>query len=217
MRAAFLGLLGLLTSATLAPAAAPPVYPWQEAERHVGELVTVDGVVAAAHSTGDTCVLEFAPDDPHALRVILVLPMLSSLPSKPERLYAGKRVRASGLVRRFAGRPEMVLRSSAQIEVVDVAGPSSPPAAAAPAEPPAAEKPPRGLGEAVARQLAGAAPCERARARLREAADTAGELSTALGRCLDGGSYRCRRESAALAPALTALEWAEQQVDDACR
>ena len=217
MRAALLGLLGLLASATPAGAKAPPVYPWQEAERHMGEIVTVDGVVAAAHSTGDTCVLEFAPDDPHALRVILVLPMLSSLPSKPERLYAGKRVRASGVVRRFAGRPEMVLRSPAQIEVIDVAGPSSPPAAAAaPPEPPAAEKPPRRLGQAIARQLSAAAPCERARAKWREAADNAGELSTALGRCLEGGGYRCRRESAALAPALTALEWAEQQVDAAC-
>ena len=107
----------------------------------------------------------------------------------------------------------MVLRSPTQIEVVDVAGQ---PTAAAPPEPPP-EKPPRALSEAVARQLAAAAPCERARARWRDAAGTAGELSTALGRCLESGSYRCRRESAALAPALTALEWAEQQVEEACR
>src|SRR5436853_483071 len=79
------------------------------------------------------------------------------------------------------------------------------------------QEPGRHVGEAVARQLAAAAPCERARARWRDAAGTAGELSTALGRCLESGSYRCRRESAALAPALTALEWAEQQVEDACR
>src|SRR5881296_3022653 len=83
MRAALLGLLGLVTSTTLAGAAAPPVVPWQEAGRHVGEIVTVEGMVAAAHGTGDTCVLEFAPDDPHALRVILVLPMFSSLPRSP--------------------------------------------------------------------------------------------------------------------------------------
>src|SRR5881296_1749416 len=138
MRAALLGLLGLVASTPLAGAAAPPVYPWQEAGRHVGEVVTVEGMVAAAHGTGDTCVLEFAPDDPHALRVILVLPMFSSLPPKPERLYAAKRVRVSGVVRRFAGRLEMVLRSPAQIEVVDVAGPAAPAAtAAAPPEPPA--------------------------------------------------------------------------------
>jgi len=218
MRGVLLGFLALLASATSAGARVPPVYPWQEAERHVGEFVTLDGVVAAASTTGDTCVLEFAPDDPHALRVIVVLPMLSGLPAKPERLYVGKRVRASGLVRRFAGRPEMVLRGLSQIEVVDVGGPpSTPPQATAPVAPPEVEKPPsRGLVPAIARQLAAAAPCERARARWRDAASTAGELSTALGRCLEGGGYRCHRESAALAPALTALESAEQQIDAAC-
>jgi len=227
--------LAIALGARSAAAAAPPVYPWQEAGNHVGQMVTIEGVVAAAHATGDTCVLEFAPDDARALRVVLIVPMFSSLPSKPERLYAGKRVRVSGLVRRFAGRPEMVLRSSSQIEVVDVSGPSavpapapaeprvapSPPHAAEPppaAEPPrAAEPPPRALSEEITRRLAGAAPCERARARWREAAGTAGELNTALGRCLESGSYRCRPESAALAPALTALEWAEQQVEEACR
>ena len=215
--------LAIALGARCAAAAAPPVYPWQEAGNHVGQMVTIEGVVAAAHATGDTCVLEFAPDDARALRVVLIVPMFSSLPSKPERLYAGKRVRVSGLVRRFAGRPEMVLRSSSQIEVVDVSGPSAVPAPApaeprvAPSPPHAAEPPPRALSEEITRRLAGAAPCERARARWREAAGTAGELNTALGRCLESGSYRCRRESAALAPALTALEWAEQQVEEACR
>src|SRR5207247_825163 len=91
MRAALLGLLGLVASTPLAGAAAPPVYPWQEAGRHVGEVVTIEGMVAAAHGTGDTCVLEFAPDDPHALRVILLVPLFSSLPAKPDRLYAQNR------------------------------------------------------------------------------------------------------------------------------
>src|SRR5438093_12734810 len=99
MRAALLGLLGLVTSTTLAGAAAPPVVPWQEAGRHVGEVVTVEGMVAAAHGTCDTCVLEFAPDDPHARRVILLLPIFAALPPKHERPYAEKLGRASAVVR----------------------------------------------------------------------------------------------------------------------
>src|SRR5207237_7880370 len=131
------------------------------------------------HSMCVTYGLAFPADSARALRVDRIVPMFTSLPSKPERLYAGKRVRVSGLVRRFAGRPEMVLRSSSQIEVVDVSGPSavpapapaeprvapSPPHAAEPppaAEPPrAAEPPPRALSEEITRRLAGAAPCER--------------------------------------------------------
>ena len=43
-----------------------------------------------------------------------------------------------------------------------------------------------------------------------------GEASAALTQCLGGGSYRCRPQAAALAPALSALEWAEQQVETSC-
>jgi hypothetical protein len=234
----------------------------------VGRQVTVEGDVVAARTVGDTCVLEFAADDPTALRVVLLIPAITNLPRQPERLYLGKRIQASGLVRAYKGRPEMVLRSPGQIEVVDVAGPShpvearpaetsapppavAPPAAVAPtptagsaavATPPRAVSPPpptaavapvapstpepptpeppaeppvRSLGEALVRQLP-AGDCARARARWKDAAHAADGLAGTLSRCLRAGAYRCRDASAALAPALTALEWAEQQVDDAC-
>ena len=90
------------------------------------------------------------------------------------------------------------------------AAPTPPPSPESPAEPPA-----RSLGEAIVRQLP-AADCDRARASWKDAAQSADDLAGALTRCLRAGSYRCRDASAALAPALTALEWAEQQVDDGC-
>jgi hypothetical protein len=281
-------LAALLGAAVVARAVAPPVVPWQEADHHVGEIVTLEGVVASVRSTGDTWVLEFAPDDAHAVRVVLMVPLLSNLPRAPERLYGARRVRASGLVRRFQGRPEMVIRNPSQIEVVDVAGPEAatpeaaphaaapPPAAPAPPPPPvvraappsppptmpsaappppppapaaepvaappppppapaaqpvatppppspAAEEvppttvPPRALSEEITRRLAVVAPCERAKARWHEAAARTADLSSRLGACLESGSYRCRAESAALAPALTDLEWAEQRVEETCR
>jgi len=83
--------------------------------------------------------------------------------------------------------------------------PSPPPPA--PAPPPVAER----------RPIAETAPCERARARWRDAAADAGTRAAALGRCLDAMRYRCSAESAALAPALTALDAIERQVDAACR
>ena len=245
----------------------------------VGAQVTVEGDVVAARTQSDSCVLEFAADDPTSFRVVLLIPAITSLPRQPERLYLGKRVRATGLIRSFKGRLEMVLRSPGQIEVVDVAGPDrtaeapsttvpapppvtapsapsavapkppatvapapppapaatvvaptvaaptavpapavvqTPPVSAAPAPPPPSPEPPaRGLGEALVRQLP-AGDCDQARARWKEAAQSADDLAGALTRCLRAGSYRCRQASASLAPALTALEWAEQQVDDAC-
>ena len=74
----------------------PPTVSWQDASHYVGEIVTVEGDVAEARTTGNTCVLEFAPDDPRAFRAILLLPLLTSLPQHPEQLYRGRRVKVSG-------------------------------------------------------------------------------------------------------------------------
>jgi hypothetical protein len=61
-----------------------------------------------------------------------------------------------------------------------------------------------------------AARCDAARARWREAAARVARESDALKSCLDAVSYRCRERAAAVVPALTELEWAEQQVADRC-
>jgi hypothetical protein len=275
-----------------AAAVEPPVVDWTRAGEHVGDIITVEGDVVAARSAGDTVTLDLAPDDARGFRVVLLIPLLSDLPPHPEELYAGRRVRASGRVERFQGRPEIVLNGPGQLAVVDVARtappsvvaapatppasaahpapatppvaaaprpaavpvPSSPPAPvpsaapppppsapvppapAAPAPPPAAvaapvvpsvvtsptlappttEPEPRGLAEAVQRRLAALDGCERARARWRDAGASARGRADALTQCLDGATYDCRAAAAALAPALSALEGAAQQVQAAC-
>ena len=203
-----LALVSLVAlAAASARAAAPPVISWQEAGGHVGEVVTVEGEVATASTVGDTWVLEFARDDPRAFRVVVLLPLLETAPRQPERLYQGRRVRATGRVQRFQGRAEMVLRGAGQIEVVETGG--APPAASAPPPPAAPAVPARPAPSA-------AAPCERARERWRAAAAEASERIAALNRCLDAVRYRCRAESAALTSALATLDALEHEIDIDC-
>lgn len=185
-----------------------------EARQHIGEIVTVVGEVTGAETAGDTCTLTFGPE-PDGLRVVLLLPVLTDLPEHPERLYRDRRIRATGRIQQFKGIPEMVLRGAARVEVIgfSASAPSMPassststtiPLRAAPASPAAAIA-------ALAEER-----CARARTRWRDASTVAREHATALTRCLEGTGYRCRTESEALAPALAALEWAEQQVEAAC-
>ena len=284
-------------SATCALVRAYDVVPWQAAGSRAGDVVTVEGDVVQAHIEGATCVLQFSTDDPNAFRVILLIPMITDLPHQPQRLYEGKRVRATGTVRRFGSHSEMIVRSPDAIEVIGVAStpaatetpptapptttpprgrraapttttppptlpppaatappspapppvsppapavqaappppppapaptpppppppspkvspPPPPPAAAAPAPaPPPAQpeeqEPPR-LFERVD-------PCVQARGRWRQAAAVANARATELSRCLQGESYKCRAAASVLAPALSELEWAEQQVESAC-
>ena len=302
MRSATAIAIALLLLARTVGASDP--IPWSEAGSHAGQNVTVEGDVAAASSTPDQLVLEFAPGDTSAFRVVLIIPMMTDLPRFPERLYQGKRIRASGVVQRFRGRPEMVLRSPGQIEIVDVAGPASAPAVvapppttpapatvapapapspppappvvpaapvAAPVTPPATVPAPAAPPASVAVPAfptttlpaavpppAAAAPsttvpppppapraepptstlpapttisvppppsplevlaerrCTRAQERWQEAARRASGLAADLQRCLAAGSYHCRAAAAAMAPALSEVEWAEQQVSDTC-
>lgn len=261
----------LVVAARLAAAEPPPAISPAEAGAHEGEVVTVEGEVASARVESDTCILEFGPDA-GGFRVLLVVPIFSDLPEHPERLYQGRRIRASGRIQRFRGAPEMVVRGTSRIEVIGFGAtappaptpPTTAPPTPAPTPPTTAPPPPATLPAPVAVPPASATPpvpptapppppaiappptlpapptdvtppssappvaprsamealreerCTRARNRWRDAADTAREHATALARCLEGASYKCRSESEALAPALSALEWAEQQVDAAC-
>lgn len=132
--------LAALLAATAAHGRSPEVVPWSDAAAHVGSVVTVEGTVARARVENGACTMEFAPDDPAALRVVLVLALFQS-PTDPERLYSGRRVRASGRVQTFQGRPEMIVRRADQIEVLD-APPTTTTLAPPPPPPPAAVAPP---------------------------------------------------------------------------
>jgi hypothetical protein len=120
MRAALRAVSVLLLLTT--PARPARVVDVADVPSHVGSTVTVEGDVAAARLEPLGLVIELAPGGPKSFRAVLVLALISSLPRSPERIYEGKRVRITGLIQRFQGRPEMILESASSIEVVDVAG-----------------------------------------------------------------------------------------------
>ncbi len=201
--------LAIVVLAVPAHARPPDVVRWQDAGAHVGQVITVEGTVERARVAGGACTLEFAPDDPSALRVILMLALFSS-PDDPERLYAGRRVQASGRVQRFEGRPEIIIRRADQITLLDEASPTTsttlpaPPIPTAPA--PVHSSSPRGTQAcAEARNLYHAARRELA-VRSEQAA-----------RCLRAEALRCQSERAAVSAALETLAVREAETDAACR
>jgi hypothetical protein len=154
-------LAGVIAGAIARPGVPAEIVDAADASAHVGSAVTVEGDVATARSDADGLVLELAPLGEKSFRAVLVRSLISSLPRSPERIYEGKRVRVTGRVQRFAGRPEMVLESASQIEIVDVAGApattagappaAAPPPAATPLPAPTTAAPaPTGAGSATA-------------------------------------------------------------------
>jgi hypothetical protein len=178
--------------------------------------------------------MEFAPDDPAALRVVLMLALFQS-PADPERLYAGRLIRASGRIQTFEGRPEMIIRRADQIEILDAPAttttlPPPPPAVAPPAVAPSSTVPPATVPPATVPPAApapAAAPatappaattrrCAQARERLDAARRELSARSEDAARCLREGTSRCEREREAVARALEALPAAEAEADSAC-
>ena len=214
----------LLLLAAPALALPPEVVRWQDAAAHVGRVITVEGTVVNAYVTNGACTLEFARDDPSAFRVVLMLGLFSA-PAAPERLYAGRRVQASGRVQTFQGRPEMIIRRADQIELLDDAATTTTMPSAhthTPAAPPPPPEPPSTVPAAAPASSGGASPptvpdaCARARDRLQAATRELAARTDDAARCLRAGTSRCQEERDAVALALETLPAREAEADRAC-
>ena len=98
----------------------PPVegvIPWTEAPKYYGRIATVEGKIVAVESHPGVAFLKFA-DTPDAFRLVF-FPSSYSLFEQPfPEAYLGKRVRATGRIKIYAGYYEMIIRSPSQLEVL---------------------------------------------------------------------------------------------------
>jgi hypothetical protein len=116
-------LAALAVAAARAQDGAPPVISWDDAEGHVGEEVTVEGTIVATHASPLSTLLGFEPTFNRFTAVIQAADRGAFDPA-PEERYRGKRVRVTGRIEEYEKKPEIVLRSPAQIRVLDREKPS---------------------------------------------------------------------------------------------
>jgi exonuclease VII large subunit len=114
MRVAVFGLLAALAVAI--PAAAETMYPATEAAQHVGQTVTITGVLANTHvSKGHTLYLDIGgtyPDNP--FQGVIFQHGSTALPDF--RPIIGKTVAITGEVKMYHGKPQIIVDSSDQIK-----------------------------------------------------------------------------------------------------
>ena len=102
-----------------APQGAGPIVPWQDAARHMGQHVTVEGKIVGTHNSGKACFLNFHPDYKRHFTAVIFASAYGRFPPDPERHYSGKRVRITGFVKDYQGKPEIVLNDPSQVEVLE--------------------------------------------------------------------------------------------------
>ncbi|HBU69557.1 MAG TPA: hypothetical protein DEE98_04140 [Elusimicrobia bacterium] len=92
---------------------------WNAAGSYVGKYVTVRGKIAASHNTGKVCMLNFHPDYRKHLTLVIFSGSFHNFPEYPQKYYLGREVTASGLVKEYNGKPEIIINSPEQINVLN--------------------------------------------------------------------------------------------------
>ena len=91
----------------------------EEAAKHVGENVTVCGVVAAAkyaaQSRGGPTFLDFGKPYPNAIFTALILGGDRAKFGTPEKTLQGKQVCVTGEIQLYQGKPEIILTDPKQL------------------------------------------------------------------------------------------------------
>jgi len=100
------------------PTSPVQVISWQDAAKHYGEYKTVEGTIVATHNSGKACFLNFHPDYKRYFTTVIFASAFSQFPKNPENYYYGKRVRASGYIKEYNGKPEIILNDPSQIEIL---------------------------------------------------------------------------------------------------
>ena len=94
------------------------IIPWEEAHRHQGEEIVVEGTIVRTHRAQKVMYLNFHANWKRYLTLVIFMKDLPLFPGNPETAYKGKKVRVRGEVKLYKDRPEMVVRSPADITVV---------------------------------------------------------------------------------------------------
>jgi DNA/RNA endonuclease YhcR with UshA esterase domain len=92
---------------------------WQDAAEHYGEYCTVEGTIVVTNNSGKACFLNFHPNWKKYFTAVIFANRFSMFPATPERYYQGKKVRVTGYIKEYQGKPEIILESPEQIEILN--------------------------------------------------------------------------------------------------
>ncbi len=130
--------LGRPVTPAPAPAAQSPPdqpIPWQAAGDHLGERVTVAGMVVRTYNSGKAAFLNFDEDWRGKFSVVIFADDFDKFPQPPDQMYLHQDILVTGKIKEYKGAPEIVVGSPAQIEIVEESQPNAASPATSPDSP----------------------------------------------------------------------------------
>lgn len=111
-------LMGALHTGVAPMAGAQEVISWEDAHRYYGEIKTVEGVVVRSHNSGKAVFLNFHPNWKRYFTAVIFARDFHKFPENPEKYYLNKRVRITGTIKEYQGKPEIILHSPDAIQIL---------------------------------------------------------------------------------------------------
>ena len=91
---------------------------WESAGKYIGKRITVQGTIIRSYNSGKACFLNFHRNFTRYMSLTIFENAMRKFPFQPEKYYLNKTVRVRGKIKMYNGRPEIVLESPKQIEVI---------------------------------------------------------------------------------------------------
>ena len=94
------------------------VISWQDAAHYYGKHATVEGTIVGSYNSGKACFLNFHSDYKNHFTSVIFASTFNRFPPKPEKYYLHKKVRITGIIKEYQGRPEIILETPVQVQVI---------------------------------------------------------------------------------------------------
>jgi micrococcal nuclease len=110
---------GFVVSKTAVRSIEHDAIEWQEADQYYGQTKTVEGKIVVTNNTGKVCFLNFHKDWRRYFTAVIFASDFDKFPEHPEDHYLNRTVRVNGLIKEYRGKPEIILKSPSQIEIIE--------------------------------------------------------------------------------------------------
>lgn len=95
------------------------VVSWRDAMKYYGQTKTVEGKIVTSNNTGKVCFLNFHKDWRRHFTAVIFASDFKKFPAHPEDYYHNRVVRVKGLIKEYRGKPEIILKSPSQIDIIE--------------------------------------------------------------------------------------------------
>lgn len=95
------------------------VISYVDAGKYYGKIKTVVGTIVATNNTGKVCFLNFHKDWKRYFTAVIFASDFDKFPPHPEDYYLNRKVKITGLIKEYNGKPEIILKSPSQIQIIE--------------------------------------------------------------------------------------------------